>query len=242
MEQIFLYQQWLHQRLEAYVQPSRPSRLRGRKIALSPIQYGAALMQAYLGSVSLEWITEHTGISLERLRHWRRQPEFLLVMDWSKSIFAADFHEKLMLNDYSVLQYHYIAAEISILERSLRVAVRYPLSRGFTKLGRSLASRHKHDIDLENYDLRLFRRLFLFFMALEHHWPSPAQHYISEEFLPLAKAVVWPLLGQNEWVGPELESIQQTVPISRAQRLLGSKLKETITLISLDKSQLELLK
>jgi len=242
MEQIFLYQQWLRQRLEAYVQPSRPARLRGREIVLPPIQYGAALMQAYLGSASLAWITEHTGIPLKRLRQWRRQPEFLLVMDWSKSIFAADFHEKLMLNDYSAVQYHYIAAEISMLERSLRVAVRSPLYQRFNKLGRSLISCHKYDIELENYDLRLFRRLFLFFIALEHHWPSPAQRYISEEFLPLAKDVVWPLLEQNEWVGPQLESIQQTVPISRAQSILGGKLKDTITRISPDKSHEELLK
>jgi hypothetical protein len=42
-------------------------------------------------------------------------------MDWSKSIFSKSFQENLALNDYSLAQYHYIAAEVSLLEESLRV-------------------------------------------------------------------------------------------------------------------------
>jgi len=53
MEQIFLYQQWLRQKLHEYVNLSRPPKLRGREIVMSPSQYGAALMQAYFGRASL---------------------------------------------------------------------------------------------------------------------------------------------------------------------------------------------
>ena len=91
MDQTFLYQQWLHQRLQEYVTSSRPPQLRGRDIALSPSQYGAALMQAYLGKASLSWIAEHTRIPVELLRQWRQEPHFLLIMDWSKSIFSKNF-------------------------------------------------------------------------------------------------------------------------------------------------------
>jgi hypothetical protein len=90
-------------------------------------QYGAALMQAYLRKATLAWISKHSGIPIQLLRQWRKEPQFLLVMDWSKSVFSAALQENLILNDYSVAQYHYMAAEISLLEESVRVAVRVPL-------------------------------------------------------------------------------------------------------------------
>jgi hypothetical protein len=227
MEQMFLYQQWLDQRLHEYVNLSRPPKLRGRKIVMSPSQYGAALMQAYFGRASLSWIAEHVGISVKLLRRWRQEPQFLLTMDWSKSIFSNAFQENLTLNDYSMAQYYYIAAEISLLEESLRLTVRVPLNRRFVKLGRRLMSRHQHDLDINNFDLRLFRRLFLFFLALDTHWPGSTGHCISEDFLPLAKDVVWPLLNQKQWIGQELKSIRQTAPISQILMELDSKLSET---------------
>jgi len=228
MDPIFLYQQWLHQRLHEYVTSPRPPQLRGRKVALSPTQYGAALMQGYFGQASLGWISKQTKIPIKRLREWRQEPQFLLVMDWSKSIFSKALKENLALNDYTLAQYHYIAAEISLLEESLRVAARVPLYQRFKKLGRSLISRHQNNLNLSNYNLRLFRRLFLFFLALEYHWPSPAQKRISEEFLPLARDVVWPLQDDKLWVGPVLQSLQQTSPISQIRLVLESELSDTL--------------
>jgi hypothetical protein len=50
---MFFYQQWLHQRLNEYVNSSKPPKLHGREVIMPPNQYGAALMQAYLGKISL---------------------------------------------------------------------------------------------------------------------------------------------------------------------------------------------
>lgn len=194
---------------------------------MPPIQYGAALMQAYLGRSSLTWIAEHTGIPLKRLKQWRREAQFLLVMDWSKPVFSDAFKENLVLHDYSAIQYHFIAAEVSMLEGSLRVILRMPLYKRFSTLGRRLISRHQNDLELVDYDLRLFRRLFLFFLALEHHWPGPAHHQIKGKFLPLAKDVVWPRLGPKEWIEPEFELMQQSVPLSKIRFQLNGKLVET---------------
>jgi hypothetical protein len=227
IEQIFLYQQWLHQRLNEYVKLSRQPKLKGREVIMPPNQYGAALMQAYLGKASLAWIAECTDISLPLLRQWRKEAEFLLVMDWSKSIFADDFQEKLDLTDYSPTQCHYISAEISLLENSLRITIRAPLYQRFSKLGKRLISRYKNNLTLSTYDIRLFHRFFLFFLSLEHHWPSPAGHAINEDFIPLVKNVIQPFLEQKEWVGTALKTIQQTAPISHIRLQLESKLSET---------------
>lgn len=228
MDPIFLYQQWLHQRLHQYVTSPRSPRLRGRKVALSTAQYGAALMQAYYGQASLDWISKQTRIPIKRLREWRQEPHFLLVMDWSKSIFSEALKENLTLNDYTVAQYHYIAAEISLLEESLRVSARVPIYQLFKKLGRSLISRQQNNLNLTNYDLRLFRRFFLFFLALEYHWPSSAQKRIREDFLPLARDVIWPLLDDKLWVGPALESLQQNAPLSHIRLVLERELRDTL--------------
>jgi hypothetical protein len=228
VEPIFLYQQWLHQRLHEYVTSPRPPQLRGRKVVLSPTQYGAALMQAYFGQASLGWISKQTNVPIKRLREWRQKPQFLLVMDWNKAIFSKALRENLVLNDYTLAQYHYIAAEISLLEESVRVAARVPLYQRFKKLGRRLISRHHNNLNLYNYELRLFRRFFLFFLALEYHWPSSAQKRISEDFLPLARDVIWPLLDEQLWVGPALESLQQTSPLSHIRLVLESKLSDTL--------------
>ena len=185
-------------------------------------------MQAYLGKASLRWVADLSGVSLELLKQWRQEPPFLLVMDWSKSIFSKACQENLALNDYTLQEYHYITAEISLLEESLRIALRVPLYQRFKKLGRGLISRRQNELSLAKYDLRLFRRLFLFFLILEQHWPSPAGKRINEEFLPLARDVVWPLLHERNWVGSAVESLQQTDPLPQIRHELESRLSDTL--------------
>ena len=226
MKRLFLYKEWLQRRLDEYVHAPRPPQLRGRDITMTPPQYGAALMQAYLGKASLAWIAEQTGIALETLRRWRREPEFLLLMDWSKSLFAAAFHEALVLRDYSLPEYHDLAAEFALLDESLRVMARVPLYDRFKTTGAALISKHENGIPLPDFDLRLFRRLFLFFLALEHHWPGAASRRLREEFIPLARDVVWPLLAQEHWVEAALNSIQQGAPLTQIQLVLAGQLRQ----------------
>ena len=185
-------------------------------------------MQAYLSKASLRWVADLSGVSLELLQQWRQEPPFLLVMDWSKSIFSKACQENLALNDYTLEEYHYIAAEISLLEESLRITVRVPLYQRFKKLGRRLISRGQNNLSLSKYDLRLFRRLFLFFLALEQHWPSAAKKRIREDFLPLARDVVWPLLNERHWVESALESLQHTDPLPQIRHELENRLSETL--------------
>jgi hypothetical protein len=227
MKRLFLYQEWLQQKLDEYVHAPRPPQLRGRDVTMTPRQYGAALMQAYLGKASLVWIAEQTGISLETLRRWRHEPEFLLLMDWSKSSFAAASVETLILHDYSLTQYHDLAAEFALLDESLRVMTRVPLYDRFKRTGAALISKHENGIPLPDYDLRLFRRLFLFFLALEHHWPGADSRRLHEEFIPLARDVVWPLLKQEHWIEAALSSIQQSTPLSQIRLVLAGQLKQT---------------
>lgn len=223
---MFLYQRWLCDTLRGFVMSANPPHLKGRPIIMSPRQYSAALMQAYFGQFSLGWISEVSGIPLEFLQSWRRETEFLLVMDWSKAVFAQNFRELLQLNDYSVIQYHEIAAEYSLLEHSLRVAIRTRLYEEFLELGISLLSRQRGGQKFARSDLTLFHRLLLFFLALEHYWPSPAATRLREQFLPLAQEVVWPRLGLAQSLELDLKTIHKHCALPHLRQLLDADLRE----------------
>ncbi|MBM4275079.1 MAG: hypothetical protein FJ134_11550 [Deltaproteobacteria bacterium] len=230
MSSMFLYQKWLQDRLHDYVTAASPPRLKGRHISMAPQQYGAALLQAYLGQASLPWVADIAGVTLETLKEWRRQPEFLLLMDWSKALFSQFFRESLELNDYSPKEVYEIAGEFALLEDSLRVGIRTKLYGLFRNLGESLLSRRFHGLTLEKSDLRLFKRLFLFFWALESYWPSPARKRLEETFLPLARDAVWPRLGLPGWEDEEFFAASSRYSLSYLHGLLAVQLRETLSL------------
>jgi hypothetical protein len=226
MEPMFLYQKWLAGALRAFVTSLVPPTLRGKPIMLSPLQYGAALMQAYFGQTPLSWIAEVMDLPVETLKAWRREPGFLLVMDWSKSQFAAFFRETLVLTDFSPGRYFEIAGEFTLLEDTLRVRLRMQLYEIFRPLGEKLISRHRHGLALETHDLTLFRRLFLFFLALEHYWPSAAGKRLRDQFIPLARDVAWPGLGLPPWPENGSNADLERFSLANLRQDLGARLKE----------------
>jgi len=167
---------------------------------------------AYLGRFSLAELSAAAGVDLDILQEWRRSPEFLLVMDWSKSRFAEYFQETLLLEDFSWPAYQDITGEFACLEESLRIRVRTGLYSQLQTLGERLLSQDHHGLSLEISSFPRFRRLFLFFWALEAFWPSPARTQLGERLLPLARELVWPALGLESdeelfgelWSKPEI--------------------------------------
>ena len=208
----FLYLTWLQETWQAYTQVTEHATLRGRRLRLTPRQYGAALLMAYVGGFSLKELSAFIGVDPAILEDWRESPEFLLVMDWSKSRFAHYFQETLSLEDFPWPAYQEIAGEFACLEESLRVRVRTALYPQLRDLGTRLAKQYRHGLSLDTSSFPRFRRLFLFFWTLEAFWPSPARPRLRDKLLPLAREVVWPALGLGEgeelsvelWEDPDL--------------------------------------
>jgi hypothetical protein len=223
---MFLYQRWLAEALNAFAASIEQPILGGRPILLSPRQYGAALMQAYLGRTSLAWIAQVMDLPVETLTDWRREPGFLLVMDGSKAQFAEFFKETLLLTDFSWNGYVDIAGEFFLFEDSLRVRLRMALYEIFRPLGEKLGSRHRQGLALETCDLTRFRRLFLFFLALEHYWPSAAGKRLRQQLLPLAREVVWPALGPAPWPEEILTADPERLSLPNLRHDLEAGLKE----------------
>jgi hypothetical protein len=228
MERLFLYQRWLAGALDAFVKSFEPPELKGRPIMLSPRQYAAALTQAYFGRNPLAWIAVIMDLPVETLKAWRREPGFLLVMDWSKAQFAEFFHETLLVQDFSPGRYFEVAGEAALLEDSLRVRLRMQLYEIFQPLGEKLSSRHRHGLALDRYDLTLFRRLFLFFLALEHYWPSPAGQRLREQGIPLARDVVWPALNLPTWPEEAGAGGLERFSLAKLRKELEMNLRQTL--------------
>lgn len=228
MEPIFLYQRWLAGALKVFVTAVSPPTLKGKVILLSPRQYAAALMQAYFGRNPLTWIAGLLDLPVETLQSWRREPGFLLVMDWSKVQFAEFFRETMLTTDFSLNRCFTIAGEFSLLEDTLRVRLRMQLYEIFRPLVEKLLSRHRHGLALDTYDLSLFRRLFLFFLALERYWPSAAGKRLREQFIPLARDAVWPALGMHPWPEEIETNDLERYLLPDLREVLAAKLKETL--------------
>ena len=117
-----------------------------------------------------------------------------------------------------------------MLEDSLRVGVRTRLYGVFRHLGEFLISRHTHGLALKKSDLRRFKRLFLFFWALEHYWPGPARKRLEEKFLPLARDVVWPRLGLPQWrEGDFAAALSPPYTLVYLRDLLADQLRATLS-------------
>lgn len=228
MEPLFLHQKWLAGAVQAFLASLAPLTLQGKPIMLSPRQYAAALMQAYFGQHPLRWIAGIMDLPEQTLAAWRREPGFLLVMDWSKVQFAEFFRETLLTTDFHPAKYFDLAGEFALLEDTLRVRLRMQLYEIFLPLGEKLGSRHRHGLALDAYDLALFRRLFLFFLALEHYWPSPADRRLREHFIPLARDVVWPALGAPPWPQDFATGHPEAWARPNLREVLAAKLKETL--------------
>ncbi len=226
MEPTFLYERWVKKKMFEYLTISCPPQLKGRIVTLSPKQYGGVLLQAYVGRVSIEEIASFISLKPEKLYQWRKEPEFMLASDWNKCLFASEFTESMVLKDYSMTEYHEIAGEFSILEESLRVSARIPLFHRFRMLGQRLLSKVRYGIEMDRYDMVVFKRLFAFFLALEYHWPSPASKRIKKDFMPLAEKVIWPELSPGTSVAAELEDIQGSEPIDMLLGKLAERLRQ----------------
>ncbi len=176
----FLYQQWLETELGRYAR--HPG-------GLSPRQYAAALLQAYLGSATLAWVAQAAGVSLAELKTWRRDPAFLKAMDDCKARFAVYCREILLNQIFSPGVLATVAAEFALLEDSLKVRIRTRLYDDLRTVAGRVWSRQARRQPQEAAEVARFGRLVRFFTALEQAWPGPLGRRLWEEYLPLARSV-----------------------------------------------------
>ncbi len=163
----FLSEIWIRKKIAEYGE------------AVSPHQI-AALMHIYVGSLTLKEVSEIAGLSLKDLEELRTKASFMRLVDNFKKEYSYEFREALLINDYSIEEYETLAADYSMLDEMLQIQIKVPLFTRLRDLSQSLNSKKAYGLKIETYDLRVFTRLFTFFMFMEKYGQTLTTRGLSD--------------------------------------------------------------
>jgi hypothetical protein len=169
----------------------------------------AAAMHLYVGTFTLAEIANIVSLPSAKLAFLRTQIDFMTLVDSLKASFARFFRENLILNEYAPLGYVYIASEYAAFEELARNQIRVPLFKKMTELATSISEKERHQLSINSYDLRTFKKLFSFFVFEECFLQTLAKPSFPE-LKRIAKEIVWAKLEANY---DELESLLSVDPM-----------------------------
>jgi len=153
----------------------------------------AALMHIYFGTLTLEDIAEKAGLSLDKLYSLRREPRFMFLVDILKKEYSKKFREDLLLNDYPPEGYDILAADFTMLDEMVQMQIKVPLFAQLRDLSMSLKSQKASGLNINTYELTLFKRLFTFFSFVEKYAVS-----LTSKSLPDIRQIAEETLSQSD--------------------------------------------
>jgi hypothetical protein len=206
-EPVFLGYRWIESCISEYRKGNRKLvPLKGRNIIFPERHFAAALMHLYVGTFSLSEIASIVSATTAELAFLRTEIDFLMLVDTLKPSFARYFRENLILNEYSPVGYASIAAEYAAFEELSRNQIRVPLFRQMKQLANAISDKERHDLPIDLYDLKSFKKLFSFFVFEECFLQALAKPSLPQ-LKRIAKEIVWNRLKEDY---DELDSLLST--------------------------------
>jgi hypothetical protein len=181
---------WLRKRIEELGEGRAPYQL-------------AALFHIYLGTLSLEEIAALSCIETEGILFLRSNGAFMKLVDTFKQECAAWSREDLILNERTIEEYDSIGADYSMLEEVLRMQIKIPLFTELRAVAQSIKSKSTYGLPIERYNLRLFKKLYLFFLFSEKYTPTLTSRSLPD-LEQIAEETVWPTVAFDK---EELERV-----------------------------------
>ncbi|WP_456433430.1 hypothetical protein [Thermosulfuriphilus sp.] len=205
MRHTFLAAQWVAEALERYRNRPPKATIKGKRIVFSERHYLAALLHIYVGGgLSISHVANLAGLSIEELRFQRTQIDFLTLADYLKTKFSEWYREMLQLEDFSLEAYAAIAWEFNLLEEMVRSQIKIPLLHRLKILAYDIDDYLKGGKAPDEYDRRVFRRLFTFFRLIEAIRPTLTSRLLERDMVPLARKSLGQELGEVlSWRLPE---------------------------------------
>ena len=157
----------------------------------------AALLHIYLGSLTFKDIAEHSGMTRDALAKLRKNPRFMRFVDTFKKDISGAIREDLIVNNYALEDYDSLAADFSLCDEIFQMQIRVPLFSRLKSVSEKIDSRHTHGLKLDQYELRLFRKLFCFFVFAEKYTPTLVSRSL-QDMKRIAEDIVWPALELDE--------------------------------------------
>jgi hypothetical protein len=210
LEPIYLGYTWIENAISEYRQGrGKFASFRGKQVIFAEKDIAAAAMHLYVGTFSLDEIASVISVPPAKLAFLRTQIDFMTVVDSIKASFARFFRENLILNEYAPVDYVYIASEYATFEELARNQIRVPLFKQMTKLAGSISEKERHQLPIDSYDLRTFKKLFSFFV-FEECFLQALEKPSFPELKRIAKEIVWVRLEANY---DELHSLLSVDPV-----------------------------
>lgn len=196
-ELFFLGQRWIQNSISEYRMGNCEfASLKGRKVIFPEKHFAAALMHLYVGTFSLAEIAEMVSATGAEIEFLRTQIDFMMLVDAIKVSFTRYFRDKLILNEYRPIEYASIAAEYAAFEELARNQIRLPLFGRMKELAGSISDKEEFDLSIDQYDLKIYKKLFSFFVFEESFLPAlsrPSFQHLKR----VAKEIVWKRLEEN---------------------------------------------
>ncbi|MBA2849498.1 hypothetical protein G4V39_09895 [Thermosulfuriphilus ammonigenes] len=188
MRHTFLAARWVGEALERYRNRPPKATIKGKRIVFSERHYLAALLHIYVGGgLSLSQVANLARLPVEEVRFQRTQIDFLTLADYLKTKFSEWYREMLQLEDFSLDSYAAIAWEFNLLEEMVRSQVKIPLLHRLKILAYDIDDYLQGGKEPDEYDRRVFRRLFTFFQLIEAIRPTLTRRLLERDMIPLAQ-------------------------------------------------------
>ena len=139
------------------------------------------------GGLSLSQVANLARLPVEEVRFQRTQIDFLTLADYLKTKFSEWYREMLQLEDFSLDSYAAIAWEFNLLEEMVRSQVKIPLLHRLKILAYDIDDYLQGGREPDDYDRRVFRRLFTFFQLIEAIRPTLTRRLLERDMIPLAQ-------------------------------------------------------
>jgi hypothetical protein len=157
----------------------------------------AALLHIYIGSLTIKEIAEISSMNPETISGLRRNPGFMRLVDNLKKEYSRDVREDLLVNNYHFDEYYSLASDFSLFEDMLQMQIKVPLFTYLKEVSQSIKNKRRYNLAIDMYDLKLFYRLFSFFILIEKYSSTLTSKSLME-MKQIAEEIVWPLLNLDK--------------------------------------------
>lgn len=178
----------------------------------------AALFHIYSGTLSLADISYKSNMSIDELNLFRKNAAFMKLVDTYKKECAKSFIEYILINDCVVNEYAFIAADYSMLDEIIKMQIKIPLFTYLRDLYISLKNKYMYKLKMDDYDLMVFKRLYIFFIFTECYEQTLTIRSL-DEMRQIAEEVVLPALNIEKREIDVVLSETESVRLGRINKL-----------------------
>jgi hypothetical protein len=185
----------------------------------------AALLHIYIGSLTIEEIAEISGMNPETISGLRRNPGFMRLVDNFKKEYSCNMREDLLVNNYHLDEYDALALDFSLFDDMLQMQIKVPLFTHLKEVSQRIKNKSKYNFEIDMYDLKLFYRLFSFFIFIEKYTSTLTSKSLIE-MKQIAEEIVWPSLNLDK---NGIDYFLNKTALARNERL--KEIKEKLSII-----------